>query len=67
MKSDNLVSKEKVEINQIKSKNKYEKLKSDYFLQKLFDNIERKRKLDIIKYNKKLKKRININNIHQLK
>ena len=67
MESDNLVFKEKVEKNQIKSKNKYEKLKSDYFLQKLFDNIERKRKLDIIKYNKKLKKRININNIHQLK
>ena len=67
MESDNLVFKEKVEKNQIKSKNKYEKLKSDYFLQKLFDNIERKRKLDIIKYNKKLKKRINKNNIHQLK
>jgi len=61
MKSDNLVSKEKVEINQMKSKIKYEKLKSDYFLQKLFNNVERKRKLDIIKYNKNIKKKIDIN------
>ena len=60
MKSDNLVSKEKVEINQIKSKNKYEKLKSDYFLQKLFNNLKTKKLLNIVKYNKKIKKRINI-------
>ena len=29
---DNLVFKEKGEINQMKSKNKYEKIKNDYFL-----------------------------------
>ena len=36
-------------------------LKSDYFLKKLFSNLKRKKQLDIIKYNKNMKKRININ------
>ena len=29
-------------------------LKGDYFLQKLYDNIQKKKKLEIVKYNKKL-------------
>ena len=32
MESNNLVLKENGEINQMKSKNKYENLKNDYFL-----------------------------------
>ena len=36
-------------------------LKSRYILQKLFNNLLRKKLLDIIKYNKNLKQRININ------
>ena len=36
-------------------------LKSDYFLQKLFDNLLKKKSLNIIKYNNNLKDRMNIN------
>ena len=61
MESDNLVFKENREISQMKSKNKYEKLKNDYFLQKVFNNVEKKKLLNIVKYNKNIKKRININ------
>ena len=61
MESDNLVFKENGEISQMKSKNKYEKLKNDYFLQKEFNIVEKKKLLNIVKYNKNIKKRININ------
>ena len=39
----------------------FKNLKADYFLQLLFGNLERKKLLDIIKYNKNIKRRININ------
>ena len=45
----------------INSNNKLEKLKSDYFIQKLFDYIYKRKSLEIIKYNKSVQKRININ------
>ena len=61
MESDNLLLKENGEISQMKSKNKYGNLKNDYFLQKVFNNVERKKLLNIVKYNKNIKKRININ------
>ena len=51
----------KSELNKNKSKDKFENLKSDYFLIKLFDNLCKKKKLEIIKYNKNIQKRININ------
>ena len=35
-------------------------LKGDYFLQKLYDNIQKKKKLEIVKYNKKLQNRLNL-------
>ena len=44
-----------------KTKDIFKDLKADYFLQKLFDNLEIKKLLLIVKYNKKKKKRININ------
>ena len=47
--------------NKHKSKDKYENIKADYFLELLFNNLSTKRTLDIIKYNKRLKKRTNIN------
>ena len=59
MKSSNLISKEKKEKNQIKSG--YENIKTDYFLEKIFNNLEMKKSLYIVKYNKNIKKRININ------
>ena len=37
-----------------------EKIKSDYFLQKLYDNMTKKKKLEIVKYNKKIQNRINL-------
>ena len=37
-----------------------EKIKSDYFLQKLYDNMPKKKKLEIVKYNKKIQNRINL-------
>ena len=42
MESDNLVFKENGEISQMKSKNKYENLKNDYFLQK-----DKRRRFDL--------------------
>ena len=43
-----------------KSKNIFNNLKSDYFLQLLFNHLLKKKSLDIIKYNKNIKGRINI-------
>ena len=39
----------------------FDNLKSDYFLRKLFDILKKDKSLNIIKYNKKLQKRLNIN------
>ena len=62
MESSNLISKEKNEKNQIKSI--YENIKADYFLIKVFNNLKKKKKLNIVKYNKNIQKRINININH---
>ena len=35
-------------------------LKSDYFLQKLYDTMPKKKKLEIVKYNKKTQNRLNL-------
>ena len=61
METNNLISKEKDEKNQIKSDTKYENIKADYFLVKVFNNLEKKKILTIVKYNKNIKNRININ------
>ena len=37
-----------------------ENIKSDYFLLKLYDNMTKKKKLEIVMYNKKIQKRINL-------
>ena len=42
MESNNLISEEKSEKKQVKSFAKYENIKADYFLQKLFDNVKKK-------------------------
>ena len=60
MNSKNELNKEKTESNKIKSKGLFVKLKSDYFLRKLFNNLLKKKSLDIIKYNKNLKDRLDI-------
>ena len=61
MESSNIISKEKNEKTQIKSVDKYENIKADFFLIKLFNHLEKKKKLNIVKYNENIKKRININ------
>ena len=47
-------------IKQIKSKDYFKNLKSDYFLQKILTYIKRNKSLDIMKHNKKLQKRLNL-------
>ena len=61
MESDNLVLKEKAEKNQNKSINKFNNTKTDYFLKTVFNNLEKKKMLDLLKYNKNISNRININ------
>jgi len=60
MNSSSQLNKEKTEINKIKAKDIFKNLKSNYFLQKIFNNLMKKKSLDIIKYNKNLKNRMNI-------
>ena len=59
MNSSKELSKEKTESNKIESKDIFKKLKNDYFLRKLFHHLLKKKTLDIIKYNKIIKERIN--------
>ena len=61
MNSNNELSKDKKELNQIESKDIFKNLKNDYFLQKLFINLLKKKSLEIVKYNKNINNRININ------
>ena len=45
----------------MKSSHIFSNLKSNYLLRKLFDNLLKKKSLDIMKYNNNLKNRLNIN------
>ena len=47
-------------LNQIKSKVNFNKVKNVYFLMKIFEYIEKKKNLEIMKYNKKLQTRLKI-------
>ena len=60
MDSYNESNKDKVALNQIKTKNKYENIKSDYFLQIIFNSLNKKKTLEIIKYNKNIQQRLNL-------
>ena len=60
MESKSLISGENTKKKEVKSIGKYENIKADYFLQKVFDNLKKKRTLEIVKNNKNIKKRINI-------
>ena len=48
------------EFNKNKTKNKFEKIKSNYFIQLVFDNLPKKKNLEINKYNKRIKERIHL-------
>ena len=49
------------ETNILKSEDKFANIKSNYFLRLLFNILEKKKSLEIIKYNKNIKRRLNIN------
>ena len=55
MNSFNELNKDKIE-----SKDIFKNLKNDYFLRNVFNNLLKKKLLDIIKYNKNIQKGINI-------
>ena len=56
--------KEQEQSKLINSDNILQNLKSDYFIQKFFDYIQKRRKLKTIRYNKSIQKRINLNINH---
>ena len=56
--------KEQEQSKFINSHNILKNLKSDYFIQKIFDYIYKRRTLEAIRYNKSIQKRINININH---
>ena len=61
MKSSINVSKENNKENESAKPNPItENIKSDYFLRKLYDNMPKKKKLEIVKYNKKVQKRLDL-------
>ena len=62
MDSNNKQSNEKEKINKNKLGNIFEKLKSDIILKKLFNNLKKKKLLEIIKYNKYSQQRLKLNN-----
>ena len=57
----NKLSKQKVEINKIRTIERFENIKSKYILQKIFNNLEKKKFLKVIKYNKNIRYRLDIN------
>ena len=61
MESEKL-SKDKNNDNQNNiSNDKLKNIKSNFILSKIYGNLEKKKKLDIVKYNKKLQNRLNLN------
>ena len=58
---DELIMNENDESKEIKLKNLLDNIKNDYFLIKVFDNMQKKKTLEIVNYNKKAQKRLNIN------
>ena len=63
MESKDTPTKEKEQSKLINS-DKLKNLKSDYFIQKFFDYIQKRRTLKTIRYNKSIQKRINLNINH---
>ena len=58
MNSENKSEKEKLKQEDIKLV--FDNLKSDFFVEKLFNVLKKKKYLEILKYNKKLQNRINL-------
>ena len=64
MNSKNLIKKKSREICTNKSKDIFNNLKSNYILYKIFYHMNKKKILEIIKYNIKIQKRLNISIKH---
>ena len=60
MSSINISKENNKENESAKPNPPIESLKSDYFFQKLYDNMPKKKKLEIVKYNKKIQYRLNL-------
>ena len=60
MSSINVSKENNKENESAKSNPIIEKIKSDYFLRKLYDNMTKKKKLEIVKYNKKVQNRLDL-------
>ena len=61
MESSNNICQEKNKENESDKPNHImDNLKSDYFLQKLYDIMSKKKKLEIVKYNKRIQNRLNL-------
>ena len=54
-------NKNEVLLYQIKSKCLFDNLKSNYFLEKVFNNLPKKKSLEMVKYNNNIKERLNLN------
>ena len=60
MSSNDLSNKKEVKANIISSKNIYNFIKSKYILQKIINNLNTKKSLKLIKYNKKIRNLLEI-------
>ena len=62
MDSSKLINNEKENktSNQNRTKDKFENLKGNFFLIKIFENLSRRKSLEILKYNKNLQQRIKL-------
>ena len=61
MNPDGIENNEQEKFNKVESKDKFGKIKSKYILKQIFDNIQKKKSLEIIKYNKMIQNRMDIN------
>ena len=61
MNSSNISISEQIELKSNISKNIFENLKSNFFMRKILEYLTKKKSLEIVKYNKNIQKRINLN------
>ena len=61
MEEDNLENKINEKLNLIKYKINLDNIKSKYIIKNIFTKIQRQKTLDIVKYNKNIKNKLNIN------
>ena len=60
MESNNDLKDKSKDLEISRENNVFKNLKSNYFLQKIFDNIQKRKSLEIIEYNKQIQNRLNL-------